>query len=205
VLVTFDDGCTDVFEHALPILRELGVPSTHFVITERLEKFGDDGYFGWAEAEQMVASGLVELASHSHRHVRYDRDPVDRSTVQGRLEEDLIQSREALARRLGYVSNHLAWPWGCNPPEYRQIATRLGFEWQYQAYLGRSDGLADQTRIPRIRTDGSLAPVFGPWMRLWSSQVGLLMTLVAAAKNARSQRLTGEDGNLLSMFDRPPS
>lgn len=195
ILVTFDDGCADVFEYAFPILRDLGVPSTHFVITERLENPGDDGYFTWADAELMVESGLVELASHSHRHRQYDVDGAERSVILDQMEEDLKQSREILFRRLGYRSRHLAWPWGYNPPEYQAIGTRLGFDWQYQAYFGRSDSLTDLTKIPRIRTDGSLARFFEIWVKFWISPIGALMTPVLSAKNVRSQRLAADTDN----------
>lgn len=195
VLVTFDDGCADVFEYAFPILRDLGVPSTHFVITERLENPGDSGYFTWDQAEQMVASGLVELASHSHWHRNYDHDGAERSMVLDQMEKDLDESREVLFRRLGHRSHHLAWPWGYNPPEYQAIATRLGFDWQYQAYFGRSDGLTDRTKIPRIRTDGPLTRVFEPWVKLWTSPIGALITPALAAKNMRSQRLVAGTAN----------
>lgn len=188
-LISFDDGCADVFEHAFPILRDLGVPSTHFVITDRLDNSRDDGYYNWDQAEQMVASGCVEFASHSHRHVKYDQIEGNRTQVLAQLEEDLQASRDALFKRLGHVSSHLAWPWGYNPPEYRQIAARVGFKWQYQAYFGRADCLPNRNFIPRIRTDGSWCRVFRPWMRLWSSSLGASATFVLAAKNSRSQRL----------------
>lgn len=189
VLVTFDDGCADIFEYAFPILRELGVPSTHFVITERLENPSDRDHFTWDHAEQMVASGLVELASHSHWHRNYDHQGAQLSMVLDQMEMDLEQSRDVLFRRLGHRNHHLAWPWGYNPPEYQAIATRLGFDWQYQAYFGRADGLTGQTKIPRIRTDGSLSRIFEPWVKLWTSPLGALMTPALAAKNMRSQRL----------------
>lgn len=109
--------------------------------------------------------------------------------VLDQLEQDLHQSREVLFRRLGYKSRHLAWPWGYNPPEYQAIGTRLGFDWQYQAYFGRSDGLTNRTKIPRIRTDDSLTRFFKPWLKIWTSPIGALMTPVLAAKNVRAQRL----------------
>jgi len=43
LVFTFDDGYRGVFEHAFPVLRELGVAATVFVITDSLEADGD-GY-----------------------------------------------------------------------------------------------------------------------------------------------------------------
>ena len=43
VMVTFDDGYLDYFEHAVPILREFDVPAINFVATQ----FVDDGAAFW--------------------------------------------------------------------------------------------------------------------------------------------------------------
>jgi peptidoglycan/xylan/chitin deacetylase (PgdA/CDA1 family) len=50
--VTFDDGYAGVFEHAVPVLRELGIPATVFVVAEAL---GQRAGFWWDRAE-IVAS-----------------------------------------------------------------------------------------------------------------------------------------------------
>jgi peptidoglycan/xylan/chitin deacetylase (PgdA/CDA1 family) len=48
VMVTFDDGYCDYFEHALPILREFDVPAVNFVATQ----FVDDGApFWWDQVD----------------------------------------------------------------------------------------------------------------------------------------------------------
>lgn len=43
VLVTFDDGYRDYYEHAAPVLREFAVPAVNFVAT----RFVDDGALFW--------------------------------------------------------------------------------------------------------------------------------------------------------------
>lgn len=45
--ITFDDGYTGVFEHAVPVLRTLGIPATIFIIAEAA---GRSPGFWWDEA-----------------------------------------------------------------------------------------------------------------------------------------------------------
>lgn len=54
VLITFDDGDRTVYERALPILRERGVPAVAFVIAGLL---GTDTPFWWREVEELLRRG----------------------------------------------------------------------------------------------------------------------------------------------------
>ncbi len=54
VLITFDDGHRSVYERALPILRERGVPAAVFVIAGLLES--KEPYW-WIEAEELLRRG----------------------------------------------------------------------------------------------------------------------------------------------------
>lgn len=56
--VTFDDGYTGVFEHALPILHALGMPATVFVVAEAV---GRSAPFWWDEPE------IVDSATPARR------------------------------------------------------------------------------------------------------------------------------------------
>ncbi len=73
VVITFDDGYMSNYEKAFPILKEFDMKATVFVIGVSVgstERYKDTEYpitphFGWGEAREMVASGLVEIGSHA--------------------------------------------------------------------------------------------------------------------------------------------
>lgn len=56
VLVTLDDGDRTVFERALPILRERGVPAVAFVVAGLL---GTDTPLWWREVEELLRRGAT--------------------------------------------------------------------------------------------------------------------------------------------------
>src|SRR5690606_28802026 len=79
VVVTFDDGTADFVDEALPVLERHGVPATYYLATDFIDRqrpFPDDGVaLTWDAAKEMVASGLVDVGSHTHTHALLDRIP----------------------------------------------------------------------------------------------------------------------------------
>ena len=76
VLITFDDGYQSVYENAYPIIKKYKIPTVIALVGSWLKskdkvKFGDqiinrDKFLGQKEIKEMVASGLVEIGSHSY-------------------------------------------------------------------------------------------------------------------------------------------
>jgi peptidoglycan/xylan/chitin deacetylase (PgdA/CDA1 family) len=133
VCITFDDGYLSNYTQAFPILEKYGFKATIFVIGVSVgstETYKDTGYpitphFSWAQAREMMASGLVSIQSHTydmHQHDTYDGgDP--RLTVLARagerendyiaaFDEDCRLMREAFIGGLGYAPTVAAYPRG---------------------------------------------------------------------------------------------
>ena len=85
VVVTFDDGYSDNYTEALPILEERGMKATVFMVTNDV---GLPGYLTWEQLHEMEKRG-VELGSHTANHlpltdmtVAEARDEVQKSKLQ---------------------------------------------------------------------------------------------------------------------------
>ena len=70
IVITFDDGYYSNYEYIYPIIKKYNVKVSIFIITDKVGKEIDGiKYLGWAECIEMQNSGLVEIFSHSKRHV----------------------------------------------------------------------------------------------------------------------------------------
>lgn len=69
VLLTFDDAWSSFWTVALPLLRRYQMRAVLFAPTHWMSDAGPDGLFmDWAQLRDSVASGLVDVQSHAHRH-----------------------------------------------------------------------------------------------------------------------------------------
>ncbi len=78
VVITFDDGYSDNFTWAFPLLKKYGIKSTIFVSPafvddrEILRTENDPpGFLSWSEIKLMKESGLVDIGSHTLTHTRH--------------------------------------------------------------------------------------------------------------------------------------
>ena len=64
VVLTFDDGFSSDFELVYPILKEMRMSATFFIVPNFV---GKDGYMSWENIKQLSDDGM-EIASHSLTH-----------------------------------------------------------------------------------------------------------------------------------------
>ena len=164
VVLTFDDGFGDVYEHAWPMLRGRGMPFTLYLAT---------GYLGatmhwdgstakaagpaltWGQVEEMLASGLLTLGNHTHRHVRPERLSA----------EELDECSAAIETVTGVRPSHFAYPWGIPVPAMTG-ELRARFRSACTGRLGRNHPGGDPLllhRVPVRRTDPT--PFFAAKLR----------------------------------------
>jgi peptidoglycan/xylan/chitin deacetylase (PgdA/CDA1 family) len=108
VAVTFDDGTADFVDVALPALVEHSVPVTLYVATDFVDRgvaFPDDGVaISWAGLRDAVATGLVDVGSHTHTHALLDR------LADARIDDELDRSIDLIGSELGWPARHFAYP-----------------------------------------------------------------------------------------------
>jgi len=111
VVITVDDGYESFRQYALPLLSRHGFPATIFVYPDFV---GAGGALSWTQLQEIAASGLVDVQSHSKSH----RDLIER--LPGETEAQYRQAMDAearvphelIAKRAGVEQRFYAYPFG---------------------------------------------------------------------------------------------
>lgn len=154
--VTFDDGYRDNYEHAAPILRDLGLPAAFFVVSDFI---GSDTvpwwdrecdppprWMTWDEVRELRASGF-EIGAHTRTHA-------DLGAVSGsRAEWEIAGARRELETRLGAEADLFAYPYGRaeNMTEAnRELVRQAGFRCCASCHGGINLRGGDAFRLCRV-------------------------------------------------------
>lgn len=150
--LTFDDGFSGVFDHAWPLLRDLRIPATVFVLADAVER--DAGFLwdnpeasldcrpaGWRTIADAAKSGLevgVHSATHRSLPTLDDRE----------LRREVEESRDVIGRCAGVTPDFFAYPFGHWDRRVRAAVRSAG----YRAAFTLEDGpsTADLWALPRV-------------------------------------------------------
>lgn len=155
VLLTFDDGLQSFYTQVFPLLKLFEFPAVVSVVSSWIEQDGEVAYGGkdldrndfltWDQLREMQASGLVEIASHTHalhqgipgnpqgnlqpaavtrRYV--DRRYEDEISYRARVARDLATSIATISRETGQPPRVITWPFGAFNQAVSEIAEALG-------------------------------------------------------------------------------
>lgn len=161
--ITFDDATYDFYYYIYPLLKKyhlkavLGIPVKYIIdhttasSQNRLNvpnnlMMQDDFYekapfCTWEEINEMIASGHVEVASHTHSHPNLVFDFVD-------LKKEVIDSKNKIIEKTDTVPKAFVYPFGkCNPyleneikknyPYSFRIGNFINQKWTSKKALGR--------------------------------------------------------------------
>jgi peptidoglycan/xylan/chitin deacetylase (PgdA/CDA1 family) len=145
--ITFDDGVRSAATVAAPVLKDLGIPWTLFVVSGWADGDADApvraSLLGWREIEDLAGSG-VSIGSHSVTHRNFAW--LQPHEVHFELEE----SRRVIESRLGIRADEFAIPWG-QSRDWTALAASAAADAGYTTVYSQ----AEETRLP-----GTLARTF---------------------------------------------
>lgn len=158
VAISFDDGYSNNFETALPILLEAGLRATFFItaglVGEGNHHFKRQNFTLYSDLQGMSRSQLLELqdlgmeiAGHTWSHCDCSR--ADTQTIH----LELRKSKSFLEDLLGSPVTSFAYPHGNTFPNAREILFKEGY---LQACTSNWDCLTKETDpffIPRLISD----------------------------------------------------
>lgn len=106
IIFTFDDGYKSFYELVYPILQELNFKASLGIITKYVHETRPGAYVSWQQIKEMVDSGLVEVISHTNKHIDL------RKASKNELIEELVDSKGVIKDRLNIDGNVLIYPYG---------------------------------------------------------------------------------------------
>jgi peptidoglycan/xylan/chitin deacetylase (PgdA/CDA1 family) len=168
LLLTFDDGYANNYEHALPLLEKFECPATFFLATRHIidrggdkwlenfseimdrhgltvdEEIGYELFYGLTEGQirKMARHPLVDLGAHTHRHVRLSQQG------EAALRDDIRQCNDILSDLCGSPPEVFSYPFGDYDERCIRMVREAGFKAAFavQPRLGRDE----RFELPRI-------------------------------------------------------
>ncbi len=132
VWISFDDVDKSVYENAFPILKEMNIPFTLFVIAGQVgnNDFNNLQMATWDDLREMKDSGLASFGSHSYdmHYLEDDKAVFLEETKYTEFKEDIIKSKEVIENNLQVEVKAIAYPFGETSDEITNIAKEAGFE-----------------------------------------------------------------------------
>ena len=119
-VITIDDGHVTTYTKAWPLLKRHGLPFTLALNTAFLE-IGNEKLLTWNQINEMVDSGLCEVASHSVGHVDMIK------FGDHRVNYELESSRRVLQKRVGKRPQAFVYPFGSHSGRIHMLTRRAGY------------------------------------------------------------------------------
>ncbi len=129
VVLSFDDGCENFYENALPVLESFGYPAIVHAIAGLAGGTADwmasDGHatpalMSFSRLREIARRG-VEIGSHGASHLRLEGMPADR------LRAEVSGSRARLEDALGRAVAHFCYPYGSHDRAALHAVAEAGY------------------------------------------------------------------------------
>ncbi len=135
VIISFDDGWSDQFTYAFPILEKYHYTAEFFVFTNPI---GHRGFLTWDDLRTMLKAGMV-IGDHTRSHPF-----LTKITDPAKLWNEIDGSKLLIEKTLGIAVNEFAYPFGQYDPAIIRLVEKAG----YQA--ARGDALSRNAAAPTL-------------------------------------------------------
>ncbi len=145
IVLTADDGYSDIYTVAFPLLKKYHAKMTIFLITAYI---GAKGHLSWPEIWTMKESGLIEIGSHTITHpnlvMLYSYSPK-------RCWEQIVNSKLYLEQNLHTRINFLSYPYGKYNKAIEKMVKKAGYLGAVSTEAGNNYPYTDEFGLRRWR------------------------------------------------------
>jgi len=141
-VITLDDGHLSTFARAYPLLKKHAVRFTLALNTEAIEGHRPEAVT-WDNVNAMLASGLGELASHSHIHGHMER------LAEASNRREVTLSRSIIEARMGVRAETFVFPFGGHDQRVMGLVKEAGYRAAFAVGTGRVKLDSPRWELPR--------------------------------------------------------
>ncbi|MEL7563859.1 MAG: polysaccharide deacetylase family protein [Dehalobacterium sp.] len=152
VIITTDDGYLSNYTMAYPLLKKYQIPATFFITTAFMGKSTQYSHITWAQAKEMEQSGLIDIQSHTHRHLLLNLLPEEEVVYETDISFGLIEKN--LGKRDVKV---LSYPEFRNTADTRKWIEGQGVNLQVTG-LAAKQSVTSRQNIQRIHVHNNMSP-----------------------------------------------
>lgn len=129
VILTFDDGWKNQYEHALPVLLKYNTKATFFIYTNPIDH-KKAHWMSWDEVKSLDKLGM-EIGGHSRTHPVLTKIMTDAG-----LDKEIAGGKKILESHLGHPVKAFAYPFGMHNEAVDAAVKRAGYASARSVYAG---------------------------------------------------------------------
>jgi peptidoglycan/xylan/chitin deacetylase (PgdA/CDA1 family) len=148
IIISFDDGWSDQFEYAFPILKKYGFTATFFVFTNPI---GTRGFLTWAELKEIADAGMT-IGSHTRSHPF-----LTKITDPAKLWREIDGSKQTIEQHLGVSVREFAYPFGQYDPAIIALVEKAGYASARGDLASRAQTAAERFTLGAMNAPTTLA------------------------------------------------
>ncbi|MBF6633651.1 MAG: polysaccharide deacetylase family protein [Planococcus sp. (in: Bacteria)] len=180
ILITFDDGYLSNYTEAFPILKELNMKASIYVVASRI--FEDSGSIAgeypkisWKQAREM--KGTISIQSHtwdSHSKqnnvqlqsrglitgpMQMENGQETQAEFEERVYADFMASKNAIEQNVGTQVTAISYPYGDYSADTIRLAEKAGYKMAFTVNSGMNSQSSLPFELKRITADGEYSGV----------------------------------------------
>ena len=149
IILTFDDGYTDFYEIAYPILQKYNFKAIVFLPTGLVNNYG---YLTWPEIDELKVSGNVYFGNHTWSHYAVIKD-------EEKIRSEIETADTQLTERSLNASKIFAYPYGSGSVFTQNLLRSSGYDLAFTTNYGTILCAKNNLSLPRLRA-GNLMPSY---------------------------------------------
>ncbi len=149
LVITIDDGWSDGYDYAFPIMRKYGFVATYFVISSRIDH---KDFLSSKEMRTLEAAGN-DIGNHTENHISLTTVPLSRA------KQEVENASEQIAQAVGHRPVSLAYPMGgVSTPVATVVSQIPDIEIAVTEHLGQTETWFERYDTPRVRVHPGTTP-----------------------------------------------